>query len=313
MKKLFLEQLDVRGKRVLVRVDFNVPLEDGQITDDLRIRESLATIEWLRKQGARVVLMSHLGRPKGKRKPEESLAPAARRLGELLSTNVPLAPDCVGAEVEKLVKSLEDGGVLLLENLRFHKEEEANDSNFARALASLCDVYINDAFGAAHRAHASTAGIVSFVTDAAAGLLMAAELEYLGSITPVFDIIAAYSYIDARITQGDNVGTRVEGIPTHQASLWGKYKFRWFNTPGFSIGAGVRYIGESESENATMKIVTPDHTLFDVMFAWENEQWRFQVNATNLTDRIYFSTCLTRGDCFYGTRRTIMSSLTYKF
>src|SRR5687768_8971165 len=117
MQKLFLEKLDVGGKRVLVRVDFNVPLEGGQITDDLRIRESLPTIEWLRKQGARTILMSHLGRPKGKRKPEESLAPAAKRLGELLGTNVPLASDCVGLEVEAQVKSLKDGDVLLLENL----------------------------------------------------------------------------------------------------------------------------------------------------------------------------------------------------
>src|SRR5690349_6888732 len=124
MKKLFLEALHVRGKRVLVRVDFNVPLEDGQITDDLRIRESLPTIQWLRQHGARTILMSHLGRPKGKRKPEESLAPAAKRLGELLNTKVPLAPDCIGSEVQTLVGSLKDSDVLLLENLRFHKEEE---------------------------------------------------------------------------------------------------------------------------------------------------------------------------------------------
>jgi phosphoglycerate kinase len=179
MNKLFLEKLDVKGKRVLVRVDFNVPLENGQITDDLRIRESLPTIRWLRQRGARTILMSHLGRPKGKRKPEESLAPAAKRLGELLGTNVPLAPDCVGPPVEALVKALKDGDVLLLENLRFHKQEEENDPQFAAQLAALGELYVNDAFGAAHRAHASTEGVTRHIKQCAAGYLMKKELDYL--------------------------------------------------------------------------------------------------------------------------------------
>ena len=179
MNKLFLESLNVLGKRVLVRVDFNVPLENGQITDDLRIRESLPTIRWLREQGARTILMSHLGRPKGKRKPEESLAPVARRLGELLGIKVPLAPDCIGTEVAELVKFLNDGDVLLLENLRFHKEEEENDPQFASQLAALGELYVNDAFGAAHRAHASTEGVAKHFTQRAAGYLMKKELDYL--------------------------------------------------------------------------------------------------------------------------------------
>jgi phosphoglycerate kinase len=179
MNKLFLEKLDVKGKRVLVRVDFNVPLEEGRITDDLRIRESLPTIRWLREQGARTILMSHLGRPKGKRKPEESLAPVARRLGELLGTKVPLAPDCVGPEVEALAKSLQDGDLLLLENLRFHKQEEENDPQFAAQLAALGELYVNDAFGAAHRAHASTEGVTRHFKQCAAGYLMEKELDFL--------------------------------------------------------------------------------------------------------------------------------------
>jgi phosphoglycerate kinase len=179
MKKLFLEDLDVAGKRVLVRVDFNVPLENGQITDDLRIVESLPTIRWLIKNKAKTILMSHLGRPKGKRMPSESLAPVAKRLSELLDKTVPLAKDCVGPEVESQVKAMHDGDVLLLENLRFHAEEEKNDPGFAKQLAALGDVYINDAFGAAHRAHASTEGVTRYFQQCAAGYLMKKELDYL--------------------------------------------------------------------------------------------------------------------------------------
>jgi phosphoglycerate kinase len=179
MNKLFLEQLNVRGKRVLVRVDFNVPLEDGCISDDRRIEESLPTIRWLRQQGARVILMSHLGRPKGKRKPEESLGPVAQRLSELLGVPVPLAADCVGPEVERQAKTLADGDVLLLENLRFHAEEEKNDPQFAAQLAALGELYVNDAFGAAHRAHASTEAVTKHFQQRAAGYLMKKELDYL--------------------------------------------------------------------------------------------------------------------------------------
>ena len=176
-----IDSLDLRGKKAFIRVDFNVPLdEQGKtITSDTRIRAALPTIQRAREAGAAVILASHLGRPKGKPNPKMSLAPIAARLGELLGRPVPLAKDCVGPVAEKAAAALKPGDVLLLENLRFHAEEEENDDAFARQLASLCDVYINDAFGAAHRAHASTAGIVSHVPEAAAGLLMEKELEYL--------------------------------------------------------------------------------------------------------------------------------------
>lgn len=183
MPKLSIRDLDLQNKRVFIRVDFNVPLADGgqTITSDKRIRASLPTIQYALDRGAAVILASHLGRPKGKPNPEMSLKPVARRLQELLGRPVTMAPDCVGPEVEAMLP--EPGQVLLLENLRFHPEEEANDPEFSRKLASLCDVYVNDAFGSAHRAHASTVGMIRFVPKAAAGLLMEKELEYLTKVT----------------------------------------------------------------------------------------------------------------------------------
>lgn len=177
--KQTLDDADFRGKRVLVRCDFNVPFEDGRIADDRRIVESLPTVRELLEAGAAVVLCSHLGRPKGAPKPELSLAPVARRLGELLGVPVALAPDCVGPERDALVGALQGGGVLLLENLRFHAEEEANDPAFAAALAKGLDAFVNDAFGTAHRAHASTEG-VAHLLPAYAGRLIEKELRYLG-------------------------------------------------------------------------------------------------------------------------------------
>src|SRR5215475_8696427 len=180
MAKLSIKDLDLKGKRVFVRVDFNVPLANGgqEITSDKRIRASLPTIDYALEQGAGVILASHLGRPKGKPNPEMSLKPAAARLAELLGKPVKMAPDCVGPEVEAILPK--PGEVLLLENLRFHAEEEKNDPEFAKKLAALCDIYVNDAFGSAHRAHASTEGMIQFVSKAAAGLLMEQELKYLG-------------------------------------------------------------------------------------------------------------------------------------
>jgi phosphoglycerate kinase len=181
MPKLSIGDLELRGRRVFMRVDFNVPLNDaGEITDDTRIRASLPTIQYVLGHGGRLILTSHLGRPKGKPNPKMSLKPTATRLSQLLGRPVAFAADCVGPEVEKQAAALRDGEVLLLENLRFRAEEEKNDAGFARQLAALADVYVNDAFGSAHRAHASTEGIAHYLAPAVAGLLMERELEYLG-------------------------------------------------------------------------------------------------------------------------------------
>ncbi len=183
MAKLSIKDLDLNGKRVFIRVDFNVPLANGgqEITSDKRIRASIPTINYALEHGAGVILASHLGRPKGKPNPEMSMKPVAARLEQLLGKPVKLAPDCIGPAVEAMLPK--PGEVLLLENLRYHSEEEANDPVFSEKLAKLCDVYVNDAFGSAHRAHASTVGMIAFVKQAAAGLLMDKELQYMTMVT----------------------------------------------------------------------------------------------------------------------------------
>ena len=210
MNKLSIGDLDLGGHRVFVRVDFNVPIEGGRITDDTRIRETLPTLQLARDRGARLVLASHLGRPKGKPDLKYSLRPAAAKLAELVGTPVEFAADCVGSEAESKSRALGDSGMLLLENVRFHPEEEANDEGFSRQFAGLCDgLFVCDAFGSAHRAHASVVGITRFVRQAAAGLLMERELSYLGralsSPAPPFVAVLGGAKVSDKIEVVENL------------------------------------------------------------------------------------------------------------
>ena len=236
-----LDALDLGGKRVFIRVDLNVPLDAaGKVTDDARIRAALPTIELALKKKAKVILASHLGRPKGKPEDKEkfTLEPAAERLSELRSQDVVLADDCVGDGVKKLVKDLKDGQVLLLENLRFHKEEEANDEAFARELASLADVWVNDAFGTAHRAHASTAGMAAFVKEKAAGFLIQKEVEYLGKAlgNPArpFVAIVGGAKVSDKIKVLDNLLAKADAV-----CIGGAMAYTFLAAQGVKVGKSL--------------------------------------------------------------------------
>ncbi len=237
--KKTIDDINVKGKKVLVRVDFNVPLDENKnVTDDKRIVESLPTIRKILKDGGTPILMSHLGRPKGKPKPEFSLSPVAKRLGELLSVKVIMAADCIGAEAQKAVASAKPGDVVLLENLRFHAEEEANDEKFSKELASLGDVYVNDAFGSAHRAHASTEGVTRFLKPAVAGYLMQKELQYLsqavGNPNRPYVAIIGGAKISGKIDVINNLLGKVDAL-----IIGGGMMFTFLKAMGKEIGNSI--------------------------------------------------------------------------
>ena len=251
MATLGVDHLDLGGKRVFLRVDLNVPLEDGRVGEDTRIRSVLPTIERCLEGGASVILASHLGRPKGKPDPRYSLKPVAARLEELLGRPVPLLPDCVGPEVAAAAAALKPGDVVLLENLRFHAEEEANDPEFARALASLADVYVDDAFAAAHRAHASIEGITRYLKPAVAGLLMQRELEALGRIfekpeRPVAAVLGGAKVSD-KLALVEHLLSRVEMV-----LIGGGMAFTFLSALGYGVGRSLLESDRLEAARAIL-------------------------------------------------------------
>jgi phosphoglycerate kinase len=269
LDKKTVKDIDVRGKRVLVRCDFNVPLEDGKITDDRRITEALPTIKYLVDGGAVVALASHLGRPKGPT-PEFSLKPVAERLSELLGKNVPLLSDCVGPEVSKAVASAQAGDVLLLENVRFHPEEEKNDPAFARELAAPFDLYVNDAFGTAHRAHASTEG-VAHLLPGVAGFLIEKEISYLGRAVEnpqrPFVAIMGGSKVKDKIALIENLLPKVDKL-----LVGGGMTYTFLKAQGKEIGksildaSSIEYAGRLLKDNGD-KIVLPTDVITADKFA----------------------------------------------
>ncbi len=269
MAKLTIDDLDLKGKTVLVRVDFNVPLDEHQnITDDFRIRAALPTIRKIIQDGGKAVLCSHLGRPKGKRVESMSLKPVAHRLQELLDQEVKFASDCIGDEVQQLKAGLKEGEVLLLENLRFHEGETKNDPDFARQLAQGCDVYVNDAFGTAHRAHASTVGVTRFIDQCAAGYLMQKELEYLGKAVEnperPFVTVLGGAKISGKIDVIKNLMNKADVL-----LLGGGMIFTFFKAQGKEIGQSLLEEDRIEmareilqqAESSSCKLVLPKDVL----------------------------------------------------
>ena len=269
MNKLTVEDLDLKGKRVLMRVDFNVPLKDGRVADDNRIRAALPTIKYIGNAGGKLILISHLGRPKGKRIPEMSLKPCVTVLNALLGKKMRFADDCIGEAAEAEVAALDEGDVLLLENLRFHPEETDNDPEFAAKLAKLGDVYVNDAFGTAHRAHASTEGITHYISQCAAGFLMMKELTYLGGVMAdpqkPFVAILGGAKISGKIDIISNLLPRVDKI-----IIGGGMTYTFFKAQGKQIGKSLLEedkidLAKNLLEQGAAKIILPvDCTVTDI-------------------------------------------------
>jgi phosphoglycerate kinase len=289
MPKLSIRDLELGSKRVFIRVDFNVPIKEGRVEDDTRIRAAIPTIKYATEHGARVILASHLGRPKGQRVDKYSIAPVHQKLQELLEMppdevviespiGAPAAPavsfaeDCVGEEAKVAVDALKDGDVVLLENLRFHPEEEKNDEGFAKELASLCDVYVNDAFGAAHRAHASTAGITKFVKQSAAGLLMEKELEYLGRVIqdPEHPFVAILG--GAKVSDKIPVIDALINRKVDRLLIGGAMAYTFLKAEGFTVGKSLvenhqlqtaSQIRQRCDESGVQLLLPTDHQVVD--------------------------------------------------